>query len=100
MVALSRNRQDVQMLGIAVDGHANRPSVVAYIERHSLNYPTLLDNGRGAARVYERDVQQSWRGWTPTYLVYTPQGELAAQNIGAVTESDVVRFIDDLRGGQ
>ncbi len=98
MVALSVNhRRDMQVLGIAVDGHDNRPGVLSFIERHALNYPTLLDDGHGAARVYRRDVMQDWRGWTPTYLVYTPQGELVAQNIGAVAESDVVRFVDSYR---
>ena len=95
MVALSNHRKhDVQVLGIAVDGHQNRAGVLAFIERHALNYPTLLDDGRGAAYVYRRGTQQNWGGWTPTYLIYSPQGELVAQNIGAVAETDVVRFVD------
>lgn len=98
MVALSSNRgQDIQVLGIAVDGQVNRSGVRSFIARHGLNYPTLLDDGSGAARIYRRDVQQDWRGWTPTYLVYTPRGELVAQNIGAVEQSDVTRFVDGYR---
>ncbi len=95
MVMLSDTRkQDVQVLGVAVDGLTNREGVLAFIERHGLNYPTLLDDGRGAAHEYRRGVQRSWGGWTPTYLIFTPEGELVAQNIGAVSASDVVRFVD------
>ena len=95
MTALAKNREaDVQIVGIAVDGRSNRPGVDDYLARHAITYPTLLDDGHGAARVYRRDVEQNWRGWTPTYLLYNPAGELVAQNIGAVAESDVVRFID------
>jgi len=96
MVALSTNRKhDLQVLGIAVDGLPNRDGVLAFIEHHGLNYPTLLDDGRGAAYVYRRGVQRDWGGWTPTYLIFTPGGELVAQNIGAIAESDVVRFVDN-----
>ena len=95
MVALTDQRKrDVQVLGIAVDGLTNRDGVLAFIERHGLNYPTLLDDGRGAAHEYRRGVQRGWGGWTPTYLIFTPDGKLVAQNIGAVAASDVIRFVD------
>ena len=95
MVALSRQRKDnLQVLGIAVDGHHNRPGVLAFIERHALNYPTLLDDGRGAADIYRRGVGRDWGGWTPTFLIYSPTGQLVAQNVGAVAASDVMRFVD------
>ena len=100
MVALSEHRKhDVRVLGIAVDGRQNRSGVMAFIERHALNYETLIDDGRGAAYVYRRGVGENWGGWTPTYLIYSPQGELVARNIGAVAESDVTRFVDSYQSG-
>ncbi|MDH3712740.1 MAG: TlpA family protein disulfide reductase [Gammaproteobacteria bacterium] len=95
MVSLSNHRgHDMQIVGIAVDANGNRPGVLAFIERHALNYPVLFDDGQGTAYIYRRDVQQDWGGWTPTYLIYSPQGDLVARNIGAVAESDVVQFVD------
>jgi peroxiredoxin len=95
IVALSNHRKhDIQVVGIAVDADRNRPGVLAFIERHALNYPVLFDDGRGAEYIYRRGVQRKWGGWTPTYLVYSPQGELVAQHIGAVAEKDVVAFVD------
>ncbi len=99
MVALTDQRKhDVQVLGIAVDGLTNRDGVLAFIERHGLNYPTLLDDGRGAAHEYRRGVQSDWGGWTPTYLIFNPDGKLVAQNIGAVAARDVIRFVDGFSG--
>jgi peroxiredoxin len=95
IVALSNHRKrDIQVVGIAVDAYRNRPGVLAFIERHALDYPVLFDDGRGAAYIYRRGVQRNWGGWTPTYLIYSPQGDLVAQHIGAVAENDVVRFVD------
>ena len=89
-----RGRGDLRVIGIAVDGFTNRPGVLRFIERHGVNFPTLLDDGTNTARLYAEGVGEPWGGWTPTYLVYAPGGELVAKNIGAVDKQNVVRFID------
>jgi peroxiredoxin len=84
---------DATVLGVAIDGFDNRKDVQAFVERHELNFPNLIDDGAGFAEIYARTVGASWGGWTPTYLVYSPEGEVLAKNIGAVTGADIESFI-------
>jgi peroxiredoxin len=96
MVDLQRRRgdRDTQVLGIAIDGYDHRDAVAGFIKRHHVNFPNLIDDGSVVLDLYRRGVGENWQGWTPTYLVYSPQGTLLAKNIGAVTRADVERFID------
>jgi peroxiredoxin len=84
---------DATVLGVAIDGMENRKDVQAFVDRHKVNFPNLIDDGNGFAEIYARAVGEYWEGWTPTYLVYSPDGEVVAKNIGAVTRADVEGFI-------
>jgi peroxiredoxin len=93
MVAFQAAHPEAGVLGVAIDGFENRKDVLAFVERHHLNFPNLIDDGTAFAAIYAREVGESWGGWTPTYLVYSPEGEVLAKNIGAVTGADIEKFI-------
>lgn len=85
--------KDATVLGIAVDGYANKQGVRGFIRKHQLNFPNLVDDGSTVGEIYGEAVGQPWMGWTPTYLLYDPNGEMMAQNIGGLRRADVETFI-------
>lgn len=79
---------DAIMLGIGLDGWGGREAAGAFIERHGVTFDSLLvDPGEGTA-MYTALTGRPWVG-TPTFLVYRPDGVLAAQQVGAI-ETEVI----------
>ncbi|HEC12528.1 MAG TPA: TlpA family protein disulfide reductase [Acidiferrobacteraceae bacterium] len=95
MVALHKAHKDkdVQVLGIAIDGYEGKKDVQAFIDRHQVNFPNLIDDGSVVMKEYAEKVGKQWYGWTPTYLMYDPKGELSAQNIGAISQADIEKYV-------
>jgi len=93
-----RGDDDLSILGIALVQPGGRPGIDAYIVRNRVNFPNLLDDGGNVAQIYFDATGSQWGGWTPTFLLYNPRGELAAKNIGPVRASDIINFIDRYAG--
>ncbi|NOZ10232.1 MAG: TlpA family protein disulfide reductase [Gammaproteobacteria bacterium] len=95
MVALHKAHKDkdVQVLGIAIDGYEGKKDVQAFIDRHKVNFPNLIDDGSVVMKEYAEKVGKQWYGWTPTFLMYDPKGELSAQNIGAISQADIEKYL-------
>lgn len=83
---------DAQMLGISLDGREHLFDAEAFVERHALNYPQLLIDWEGGSRMYRELTGASLNG-TPAFLIYTPDGELVAQQLGAVPVDLIESFI-------
>lgn len=89
--------KDASVLGISVDGPARKAEALAFIERHRIGFPNLLDDGRAFKAVYLRATGRPWFGGTPMNLVYAPDGKLAARRIGALSRADIEAFIERAR---
>lgn len=90
----ARRGRDATVLGISVDGPARRREALAFIERHRLGFPNLLDDGRACKAIYLRATGRPWFGGTPMNLVYAPDGTLAARRIGPLARTEIEAFIE------
>ena len=83
---------DAQMLGISLDGLDNLFDAEAFVERHDLNYPNLIIDREAGSRLFYELTGTPLAG-TPAFLIYTPEGELVAQQVGAVPVDLIETFI-------
>lgn len=83
---------DAEVLGIALDGPDNMSAVRAFRERHGAGFPSLVMEPEAGWRLFQQLSGQPWVG-TPSYLIYGPDGDLLAQQVGAVPMEMVEDFI-------
>lgn len=84
--------KDAKILGISLDGEAKKKDAEAFIKRHAVTFPSLLGDPGEVASMYEKLTGGTWVG-TPTFLVYSPTGELKAAQPGAVPPELIEEFI-------
>lgn len=80
------------VLGLALDGMSGRSAALAFIERHGVNFPNLITDEDNAAAIYRQATGEPWIG-TPTFLIFSPAGELVAKQVGGITQQLVEDFI-------
>ena len=83
---------DASVLGISLDGMANKVAAEGFIKKHKINFPNLIGEPEAVANLFARLTGVAWRG-TPTFLIYSPQGELMVQQIGAVPTDLIENFM-------
>ena len=83
---LHEKRKDLVVIGIAME-YQDPNYVKSFAEDLLVTFPIVLDNTKIASQIGK--IQ----GLPSTYL-YSPQGTLAAQNVGALTQKAVERYID------
>lgn len=86
--------KDATVLGISVDGPGGKREALAFIARHQVSFPNLLDHGRAFRAIYLRATGRPWFGGTPMNLVYAPDGRLAARRIGPLARAEIEAFIE------
>lgn len=86
--------KDARVLGISIDGWAGKDDAADFIERHKVDFPNLIGNVDAVADWFMRQSGARWAG-TPTFLLYNPEGELKAQQVGAVPVDLIEEFISD-----
>ncbi len=86
--------RDATVLGISVDGAGRKPEAQAFIARHHVSFPNLLDHGRAFKAIYLRATGRPWFGGTPMNLVYAPDGRLAARRISPLAKAEIETFIE------
>jgi peroxiredoxin len=91
----AHGRQHATVLGISIDGIANRQKAAAFIEDQSLDFPNLIGDRSTPGRLTGR----SFIG-TPTYYVFTPEGKFVAERIGSQTQEQMEALIERLAAGR
>jgi len=81
-----------RVLGVSVDGKTKKKAAELFIKRHELNFPNLIGEPNEVASWFEKLTGQNWMG-TPTLLIYSPEGDLRVQQIGAIPLELVEKFI-------
>lgn len=83
---------DAMVVGIAIDfpsyGYADRDEVIAFADDYLIDFPILLSD----ARITERMRLGRLQG-LPTTFLFSPDGDVAAMQVGAITQEIVERFI-------
>lgn len=85
--------KDATLLGISLDGAAKQKEAEAFLQRHKLNFPNLIAEAGDIAQMYQELTGSPWIG-TPSFMVYTPAGELLGAQAGAVPPTVIEGFIE------
>jgi len=83
---------DAEVLGISTDGKAKLADARAFIDRHKINFPNIVGEFDDVAQIYTELTGSQFVG-TPSFLVYDPQGNLKAAQVGAVPTDLIEEFI-------
>ena len=83
---------NAHVLGVSLDGAANRADAEAFIERHDLPFPNLIGEPQRVMLKYLMLTQSQFRG-TPSILLYDPAGKLRAAQAGAVPTASIEAYI-------
>lgn len=75
--------RDAVMLGVSLDGKANKKAAQGFIKEHDLHFPNLIGEAEDIAVFYHDSTGEHWAG-TPTLLFYSPEGKLTVYQAGAV----------------
>ena len=84
--------KDAEVLGIALDGPQRIDEVKQYLETTKVTFPTLVGDLLFVSSHYLELTEESLRG-TPTYLLFSPDGELLGNNPGPLRISALEDFI-------
>jgi len=84
---------DAEVYGVALDGHANADAVKAYMVEHNVSFPTYVGEFSLVAANFEINSQVPLRG-TPTYLLFSPEGELLGIDHGLLDVPSIESFIE------
>ncbi|MFK7889395.1 MAG: TlpA family protein disulfide reductase [Granulosicoccus sp.] len=74
---------DAVVLGIALDGMENKSEIDVLIKKHNPSYPNLVVFTDVFARQFRELTGQEFRA-TPTYLLFTPEGDIAGVRAGPI----------------
>jgi peroxiredoxin len=78
------------VLGISLDGHDQKDSARGFIDKHGIEFPNLIGNYDDVVNMVENLTGEPWEG-TPTFLIYSPAGELRAAQSGGIP----AKYIED-----
>lgn len=79
---------NASVLGLSVDGEEGRAKAARFVQDQHLDFPNLLGDG---------DTPSELTGvrffGTPSYYLFSPDGKLAAQRVGPVTQEEMEKLI-------
>jgi peroxiredoxin len=84
--------KDASVLGISMDGESGKKEAMAFLDRHLVNFPSLIGETAAVTALYGQ-LTGSFLAGTPAFLIYAPSGELAAKQIGAVPVPLIEEFM-------
>jgi len=91
--------KDATILGISIDGWEKKKDALAFIDRHKVTFPNLIGSPEGVTELYAQ-LTGGFMVGTPTFLVFSPAGELLAQQTGAVPVETIEEFIQTQSSAQ
>lgn len=83
---------DATVLGVSLDGQANKKAALGFIKEHELHFPNLIGEAEDIAVFFYDSTGEHWTG-TPTFLIYSPTGKLTVQQVGAVPVPILEEFL-------
>lgn len=84
--------KDATVLGITLDGMANKQAAESFIKRHKVSFPNLIGEPEKFLPYYSQISGKPWIG-TPTIMVYAPNGDLRGAQAGAIPVEIIEAFI-------
>lgn len=83
---------DARVIGVALDGFDKKPDIDNFIKRFPTSFPNLIADIGVDAINYQAATGEALRG-TPTFLLYSPKGELRANNPGPMKISALESYM-------
>jgi len=83
---------DATVLGISLDGESRKKAAKKFIKKHAVDFPNLIAEPEYVSAMYKKLTGQFFAG-TPSFLIYSPDGELKAAQAGAVPTALIEDFI-------
>ena len=90
LVNASRSFKNARLIGVSLDG--DKSSAEEFINKHRINFPTLLSNNTEFNRYLLEIADEGLRG-TPTFLIFDPQGNLKAMQPGDIPVTTIQNFL-------
>lgn len=89
----NRNREDVDVIGISVDGDEKKHLAQQFLDSTNPSFPSYITSLTMVGVNYQALTQEDFRG-TPTFLLFTPDGELLGNNPGKLSVEALEKFIN------
>ena len=80
------NARGVSVVGLSTDEKALRAKAAETYRATTTTFPNYFFNGRNFQQEFQQFSGQSFLG-TPTYMVFSPKGELTGVHTGAITRA-------------
>ena len=91
---------DATVVGLSLDGSGGAKAARAFVERHLLDFPNLIGEPQDVARLFTERGRGPFLG-TPSFLIYSPAGELKARQTGPLPTDRLEEYIrKQTKGGQ
>jgi peroxiredoxin len=81
------------VLGLTTDGVAKKKEADAFVARHQVNFNNLIGEWQEVATFYQELTDSDWIG-TPSFLIFSRDGNLAVKQVGAVPAELIEQYID------
>ena len=89
-----RKSDGIKLLGITTDGWDNKDAAQGFIDRHKVTFTNALVEYGDLDAYYQLNIGKSFFG-TPAFLIFSPQGEILAEQVGAVPVDLIDNFIKE-----
>ncbi len=86
----AHHEKQAMVLGLTLDGAEHLKEARAFVKRHKLPFVNLITEP--SQEVMMKFGAGKFIG-TPTYYIYSPEGEIVGQNVGPLTRVEVEEFI-------
>jgi hypothetical protein len=84
--------KNATVMGISLDGYAKKTDAIGFIEKHDVNFPNLIGDYDEVTDMIEELAGIQWKG-TPTFMIYSPKGELRVVESGRVPAKIIGDYI-------
>ncbi|MBK9663691.1 MAG: TlpA family protein disulfide reductase, partial [Nitrosomonas sp.] len=85
LIALYKDRQDVMVIGVAMD-FIDPKVVMDFVQSMSITYPTVMGNRQIASQLDDISL-------LPSTYFFDPDGKPAARQLGIISRESIERFI-------
>jgi peroxiredoxin len=89
--------RDARVVGVSLDGERRLQEAKAFVDRHLLDFPSLIGAPGEVGRLYSERGRSPFLG-TPSFLVFGPDGQLRARQVGPLPVDRLEQLIQ--REGQ
>ena len=83
---------EIRILGLSLDGETEAMEAWAFTAEHNLEFPNLIGEPHDVIDFFQRESGQPFLG-TPSWLIFSPRGELKAAHAGAIDPSQIEAFV-------